>query len=287
MEGLEFYNHVNFMKAGIAYADTITTVSPTYAKEIMSNQFGCGLEGFLHTHRRKLHGIINGIDSEHFSPTTDKELLECYATAKGKKSSKNDLLKKFGLKGNTKPLFVFIGRFTHQKGIDILIETLPKMAELECTIALLGEGDEAYHTALSSIAENYGNVALTLGYDELLSHRMYAAADFLLMPSLFEPCGLNQMIAFAYGAVPVVSRVGGLVDTVKKIESFNEESASGFGVVMSSPTSRSLLLAVKKSCELYKDKKYFDVIVNHNMKCDYSWSESAKAYITLYKRLTK
>jgi starch synthase len=116
---------------------------------------------------------------------------------------------------------------------------------------------------------------------------MYAAADFLVMPSLFEPCGLNQMIAFAYGAVPVVSRVGGLVDTVKKYESFNPESRSGFGVLISAPTSRSLLSAVKKSCELYGNKKHFEAISDHNMKCDFSWSESAKAYIKLYARLMK
>lgn len=287
MEGLEFYNQVNFMKAGIAYADTITTVSPTYAKEILTPEFGCGLEGFLQFHKRKLHGIINGIDTDHFSPANDAALIECYTSAKGKKASKADLLKALGLKGATKPLFVFIGRLAHQKGIDLLIEALPKMAELECTIALLGEGDGEYSDALNAIAERYANVSITSGYDEALSHRMYAAADFLVMPSLFEPCGLNQMIAFSYGAVPIVTRVGGLVDTVKKFESFDAQSTFGFGVLISSTTSRSLLSSVKKGCELYGDKKHFEAIVNHNMKCDYSWSESAKAYLSIYKRLLK
>lgn len=287
MEALEFYHQVNFMKAGIAFADSVTTVSPTYAKEIMSPEFGCGLEGFLHVHRRKLHGILNGIDSEHFSPVADKALVECYDSAKGKKASKSDLIKRLGLKGVTKPLFVFIGRFTHQKGMDILIETLPKIAELECNIALLGEGEEGYHDSLNTIAKQYGNVSLTFGYDESFSHRMYAAADFLLMPSLFEPCGLNQMIAYAYGAVPVVNKVGGLADTVKKFESYDPKSTTGYGIVFTSATSRSLLLAVKKSCELYGDKKYFEEIVNHNMKCDYSWVESAKSYDSIYTRLIK
>jgi starch synthase len=287
MEALEFYNHVNFMKAGIAYADAITTVSPTYAKEILTPQFGCGLEGLLELHRGKLHGILNGIDAEHFSPATDQALVECYGRAKGKKASKSDILKHFGLKGTAKPLFVFIGRFAHQKGMDLLIETLPKMAELECNIALLGEGDGEYYAAIENIAQRFSTISLIYGYDEALSHRMYAAADFLVMPSLFEPCGLNQMIAFAYGAVPVVSRVGGLVDTVKKYESFNPESRSGFGVLISAPTSRSLLSAVKKSCELYGNKKHFEAISDHNMKCDFSWSESAKAYIKLYARLMK
>lgn len=287
MEALEFYDQVNFMKAGIAYADSVTTVSPTYAKEIMSAEFGCGLEGFLHVHRRKLHGILNGIDAEHFSPVHDKGLIACYENAKGKKASKADLLKHLGLKGVTKPLFVFIGRFTHQKGMDILIESLPKIAELECNIALLGEGEGAYHESLSGIAKENGNICLTFGYDETFSHRMYAAADFLLMPSLFEPCGLNQMIAFAYGAIPIVTKVGGLADTVKKIEAFDDESGSGYGIVCTSATSRSLIAAVKKGCELYGEKRKFEAIVNHNMKCDYSWSESAKSYDTIYKRLIK
>lgn len=287
MDALEFYNKVNFMKAGIAYADTITTVSPTYAKEILTSEFGCGLEGFLEVHRRKIHGIINGIDSEHFSPANDKALVECYSNAKGKKASKSDLLKALGLKGATKPLFVFIGRFTHQKGIDLLVETLPKIAGLECNIALLGEGEEGYSDSLKALSDQYPNMAMSSGYDEALSHRMYAAADFLLMPSLFEPCGLNQMIAYAYGAVPVVSRVGGLIDTVKKYESFDEENKSGYGVVFSATTGRSFISAVKKACELYGDKKLFESISNHNMKCDYSWAESAKEYIKIYKRLLK
>ncbi len=128
---------------------------------------------------------------------------------------------------------------------------------------------------------------MTFGYDESFSHRMYAAADFLLMPSLFEPCGLNQMIAFAYGAVPVVSKVGGLSDTVKKIESFDPESPSGFGIVFTAASSKSFLSAVKKGYELYTDKKHFETIANHNMKCDYSWDESAKSYDGIYKKLIK
>ncbi|ADR33930.1 glycogen/starch synthase, ADP-glucose type [Sulfuricurvum kujiense DSM 16994] len=287
MDALEFYDQVNFMKAGIAYADAVTTVSPTYAKEILTAEFGCGLEGFLHLHRRKLRGIVNGIDSDHFSPSTDKALVAPYKTLKGKKASKNDLLKQFGLKGAAKPLLVFIGRFTHQKGMDVLIETLPKIAELECNIALLGEGEEAHFESLEKIAKEYKNVSLQFGYDESIAHRMYAAADFLLMPSLFEPCGLNQMIAFAYGAVPVVNKVGGLADTVKKFESYDAESPSGFGIVFTSATPKTFFTAVKKGCDLYADKKHFESIVNHNMKCNYSWSESAKAYDSIYKKLIK
>jgi starch synthase len=287
MEGLEFYDQVNFAKAGIAYADVVTTVSPTYAKEILTPEFGCGLEGFLATHRHKLSGILNGIDTELFSPSTDSALVESYSTLKGKKSAKSALMKQLGLKGATKPLFVFIGRFTHQKGMDILVESLPKIAAMECNIALLGEGEGNYNEALGALSQAYPNIALSLGYDESLSRQMYAAGDYLLMPSLFEPCGLNQMIAYAYGAIPIVSRVGGLVDTVKKIESFDPESKSGFGIVIGSPTSRSLVAGAKKGCELYAEKKTFEAIGNHNMQCDYSWSQSVKAYLKIYKKLSQ
>jgi starch synthase len=287
MEALEFYDQVSYMKGGIAFADAITTVSPTYAKEILTSEFGCGLEGFLAVHRSKLSGILNGIDSEHFSPESDAALVETYTSAKGKKSSKTDLLKTLGLKGATKPLFVFIGRFTHQKGVNLLIEALPKIAEMECNIAILGEGEGEYSDAFSALSERYPNIALCVKYDEKLSRRMYAAADFLLMPSLYEPCGLNQLIAYAYGAIPIASKVGGLSDTVKKIESFDPHGNSGFGIVIGNPSLKSILAGVKKGCELYSEKKQFDAIVNHNMQCNYSWSVSANSYLKIYKKLAK
>ncbi|MDD5160578.1 MAG: glycogen synthase GlgA [Sulfuricurvum sp.] len=285
MGSLEFYGRVNFMKAGIAYADEVTTVSPTYAQEILTHEFGCGLEGFLHFHHSKLSGILNGIDTEHFSPASDQMLVSPYTDAKGKKANKTNLLKRLGLKGLTKPLFVFIGRFTGQKGVETLIEALPQIAECECNIALLGEGEERYHEGLETLAKQYKNISLTFGYDESFSHQMYAAADFLLMPSLFEPCGLNQMIAFRYGAVPVVHRVGGLTDTVKRYEKYQEDSCAGYGLVFNTPTARALLSAVHRACDLYSEKKHYERIVNHNMKSDFSWFESAKAYSTLYERL--
>ncbi|MFA6144277.1 MAG: glycogen synthase [Sulfurimonas sp.] len=275
-ESLEFYGKVNFMKAGITYANSITTVSPTYAKEILTSEFGCGLEGFLQCHRHKLTGILNGLDASLVAP---------YSNSKAKKPSKTSLLKQLGLKGVTKPLFVFIGRFVSQKGVDLLIETLPKIAAMNCNIALLGEGEEQYYEKLSEMIKLHPNIRLTPSYDETLAHQMYAAADFLLMPSLFEPCGLNQMIAFVYGTIPIVHRVGGLVDTVKRFETYDSESSDGYGVVFFTPTPRSLLLAVRKSVELYGDKKLFESISNHNMQCDFSWDQSSKLYATLYDSL--
>jgi starch synthase len=285
MEGIEFYGQINFMKAGIAYADIVTTVSPTYAKEILTEGFGCGLEGFLESHRNKLVGVLNGIDIEHFSPQKDTSLISPYSDGKGKRPNKSDYLKSIGLKGVNKPLFIFVGRFTHQKGLKMLIDALPKMASLECNIAILGEGEAHYYNELQSILGVYPNVYLYFGYDEVLSHRMYAAADFLLMPSLFEPCGLNQLIAFSYGAVPVVHRVGGLVDTVKKVEKFNPSSPDGFGITFERPTERSFFNAITKAMELFSNKRLYNSIVNHNMSCDFSWKESAKVYIALYRSI--
>jgi starch synthase len=286
MGSLEFYGRVNFMKAGIAYADEVTTVSPTYAKEILTNEFGWGLEGFLHYHHAKISGIINGIDLEHFSPESDSALIAPYSDTKGKKANKSNLLKQLGLKGMTKPFFVFIGRFTGQKGMDILIEALPQIAECDCNVALLGEGEERYHEALDAVTKQFKNISLRFGYEESLSHQMYAAADFLLMPSLFEPCGLNQMIAFRYGAIPIVHRIGGLADTVKRIEKYQDDSCSGYGLVFNTPSVRALQNSVRRACEMYVDKKHFDRVVNHNMRCDFSWFESAKAYATLYESIS-
>jgi len=287
MEGVEFYGKLNLMKAGIAYADRITTVSPTYAKEILTPEFGCGLEGFLHRHRRKLSGIVNGIDRGHFSPSNDGALVEPYSDPSGKAVNKKAYLEEAGLSGDTKPLFVFIGRFTWQKGMELLIETLPKIAALECNIAILGEGETVYHEALEAIAEEHANVYFHFGYNEALSHRMYAAADFLLMPSLFEPCGLNQLIAMSYGAIPVVHRVGGLADTVNQEKGFDPVTAKGYGILFSRATGRSFCAAVAHAIGLSDDRERFRRISKHNMGCDFSWQESAKAYRELYRMMAK
>ncbi len=287
MEGVEFYGQLNFMKAGIAYADRVTTVSPTYAQEILSAAFGCGLEGFLQHHRNKLVGIVNGIDTEHFSPSQDKALVAPYSDLRTKGVNKRAYLKEVGLKDDGKPLFIFIGRFTWQKGLDLLVKILPYIAEQSCSVAILGEGEEQYHKALQTIAQQRSNIHLEFGYDESLSRRMYAAADFFLMPSLFEPCGLAQMIAMHYGEIPVVHAVGGLVDTVQGYEGYNANSTKGYGVTFASPDLPAFTKAVEQALALYADKPRYNKIVKHNMRCDFSWQESAKAYHELYTHITK
>lgn len=285
MEGVEFYGKVSFMKAGIAYADQITVVSPTYAKEILTSEFGCGLEGFLQHHSNKLIGIVNGIDTEHFSPSQDKMLVLPYSDLVGKAVNKRAYLKEKKIAKFKKPLIVFIGRFTWQKGMELLLEVLDEIALMDCNIAILGEGEERYHAALKSIAQKHINIHLEFGYDESLSHRMYAASDFFLMPSLFEPCGLAQMIAMAYGSLPIVHRVGGLKDTVHPYQAFDKKSHNGYGVVFSEPNPVDFLNAIKDALSLYQTKKQYNKLIKHNMVCDFSWKKSAKLYIKQYEKL--
>lgn len=285
MDCLEFYGEVNFMKAGIAYADKITTVSPTYAKEILTPEFGCGLEGFLQYHSAKLTGIVNGIDTEHFSPSHDKMIVKPYVDLRGKAVNKRAFLKEIKVKDPKRPLVVFIGRFTWQKGLEIFINALPDMALEACNIVILGEGEKQYHDAFKALAKKHDNIYMEFGYDEALSHRMYAASDFFLMPSLFEPCGLAQMIAMHYGSMPIVHSVGGLTDTVHDHASFDKKSQKGYGVVFTKPDPHAFLHAVKKALQLYRMKARYNKIRKHNMLCDFSWRESGELYIKEYEYL--
>lgn len=282
---LEFYGQMNFMKAAIAYSDAVTTVSQSYADEILTATFGCGLDGFLRSHKSKLTGIINGIDSEHFTPSKDKLLEYPFTNLTEKKLNKKSYLKEKNLKGITKPLFIFIGRFTSQKGVDLLIESLEEIAFNDCNIAILGDGEIQYQEKIKEIVDRYDNIHFEFKYNEVLSHQMYASADFLLMPSLFEPCGLNQMIAMSYGAIPIVHKVGGLKDTVNDYKLFDKESNKAYGILFEDPSSDSLIYSFNEALALYSTKKDYNKIVKHNMLCDFSWKNSAKLYDKLYKQL--
>ncbi|MEA3455004.1 MAG: glycogen/starch synthase, partial [Campylobacterota bacterium] len=205
-ESIEFWEQVNYMKAGIAYSDIVTTVSPRYAQEILQPDFGFGLDGFLQAHSHKLFGILNGIDTLFFDPENDPALPHNYnsSSLQTKKLNKDILCEMRGFEQSSHPLFIFIGRFTHQKGLDIIAKALPDLLKMKLNLAIIGEGDRKIATELQSAAQHHKNFSVYFGYDETLSHQMYAAADFLLMPSSFEPCGLNQLIAMRYGTLPVV-----------------------------------------------------------------------------------
>ncbi|MDD2906362.1 MAG: glycogen/starch synthase [Sulfurimonas sp.] len=279
MDAIEFYHQISFIKAGIAYADAVTTVSKRYAQEILTPEFGCGLEGFLKHHKNKLSGIINGIDTEHFAPA--------FSDLKGKAQKKKEYLKEVSLRGVKKPLFVFIGRFTWQKGMDLFLEALESMAAYECNIAILGQGESVYTTKLQELAHVHKNIHLSCTYDESLSLEMYGAADFLLMPSLFEPCGLNQMIAMHYGALPLVHHVGGLKDTVQSYKDFDDTKTKAYGIAFKSPNLTAFLGAFEEALELFANKREYNKILKHNMLCDFSWDKSAKVYSKLYKIITQ
>ena len=288
LEGVEFYGKLNLMKAGIGFADAVTAVSPTYAQEILSPEFGCGLEGFLRRHRAKLTGIANGIDTAHFSPSTDRALVRTYKTPEGKAFNKERFLQETGLQGAQKPLFIFIGRFAWQKGMDMLIEALPYMADRDCNIAIIGEGEPRYRKAVERAAEGRKNVFLFFGYDEAFAHRMYAAADFLLMPSIFEPCGLNQLIAMHYGAVPIVHGVGGLADTVRPYQECTDDArAYGCGIRFEMPTADALAEAFETAMRLFGDTARLRRLETCNMHADVSWEKSAAAYADLYRKLSE
>ena len=282
-EGIEFWGEMSCMKAGIAYSDVVTTVSPTYAKEILLPEFGCGLEGFLQVHSAKLHGILNGIDTVFFDPLIDPALPKNYGPGKpaNKKRNKISFCKAEKLRDAERPLIVFIGRFTEQKGLDLIIEALPELLRLKLNFAILGEGSEAMADALRTVSEEHDNFSIRFGYDESLSHRMYAAADFLLMPSRFEPCGLNQLISLRYGTMPIVTDVGGLHDTVRDIDDTGSPIC-GQGISLSTLSSNAIIRSLKRSLKLFASTKQFSKISRSNMHCDVSFEESAKSYLKLY-----
>ncbi|OQX72673.1 MAG: hypothetical protein B6D59_07850 [Campylobacteraceae bacterium 4484_4] len=278
MEWLEYYGQINFMKAGIAFCDALTTVSPTYAREILTPEFGCGLEGYLQKYRHKLSGILNGIDTRTFDPRKDP-LIAC--SMKRKIVTFKACNKRVFLKQKTDlPLFVYIGRLTEQKGIDLLLSLAEKLAGSPLIFAFLGEGDETMQKALRQIAGGAPNLLCNLGYDEKRARQMYAAADFLVMPSRFEPCGLNQMIAMRYAAVPVVHRTGGLADTVH-----TKSGRCGRGIVFEKMSKEALWEAIEAALGLYRHKERLEKIRAFDMACDFSFEKPAKAYLRLYARL--
>ena len=286
-EALEYYGDVSFLKAGVAYSDHITTVSPNYAKEILTKEYGSGLEGFLQVYSHKLSGILNGIDIEDFSPKTDSALWENYDAKlmSAKQTNKRNFLETVNLLDEKRPLFIFIGRFTWQKGMELLINSLKEIAALDVNIAILGDGEEKYHKAFNKVAQKYENLHVRFGYDEKTSRRMYAASDYLLMPSAFEPCGLNQMIAMNYGTIPIVRAVGGLKDSVKSIEKFNSNDSSGFGIVFKEMNRDVLVQSCKDAITLYNKKQLLRKIKRHNMNQDFSWKNSALEYEKIYKNI--
>ncbi|MDD5322654.1 MAG: glycogen synthase GlgA [Methylococcales bacterium] len=287
--GVEFNGMLSFLKGGLAYSDRITTVSPTYAREIQTADFGYGLEGLLSYRKDGLTGIINGIDTENWNPETDPNISVHFdfSTLNKKLFNKTALQNKHSLPvDNNIPVFALVSRLVEQKGIELVLDCLPEMLTLPLQCVLHGVGDKSFEQQLNNFARAYPDkMAITIGYDEGLAHLLEAGADIFLMPSLFEPCGLNQIYSLRYGTVPIVRKTGGLADTVVDTlpETLNNKTATGF--VFDEATSGTLMEAIKRALIVYNQPEIWKQLQTCGMHKDYSWNKSAKEYMALYELL--
>jgi starch synthase len=286
-EGLEFWGKISFLKAGLVYSDIITTVSKTYSREIQTPEYGHGLEGVLAKRTSDLFGIVNGIDYDEWDPAKDGTIAQKYSVARpaGKAACKADLLKKTGLRENGGPLAGMVSRLVDQKGLDILTEALQDMMSLGLQFVVLGTGEEKYHRLLTKEADRYPDrMRVLFKYDDQLAKRIYAGADLFLMPSRYEPCGLGQLIALRYGAVPVVRKTGGLTDTV---QDYNPRTGKGTGFVFKDYSAPAFVECLERALGVYKDSKKWKQLARCCMVQDFSWEHSAKEYEKVYKKAMK
>lgn len=282
IDGLEYYDQMCMMKAGIVFADLVTTVSPQYAKEIQTPEFGNGMDGVIATRLADLHGIINGIDTAVWNPAVDASLPSRYSLGNmaGKAICRTKLLQKLGWKDKfTGPVFGMVCRFTEGKGLDLLLGAVDFFANEDCRLIVLGGGERKYEEAMRGLAAGHPEkIAICVKQDEAMSHLVEAGADFFLMPSLFEPCGLNQMYSQAYGTVPLVSRVGGLVDTVIDVDQ-SPETGTG---IMFEPVQEAFNEGLLRALVLYADKSRYEGAQRRGMSRDFSWNTAVAKYEQLY-----
>jgi starch synthase len=285
-DALENWGQVNLMKGGIIFADQVTTVSPHYAREIQTRALGAGLDGILRSLSFKLSGILNGIDVAEWDPATDPNLPSNFDRDRlnGKALSKRALLREAKLKMKAKtPLLSFISRLVDQKGVDLLIPALDRLLRAGTQAVILGSGESRYESALAQLGREYEDrCRVWIGFDSALAHRIYAGSDMLLMPSIYEPCGLNQMYALRYGTLPVVRLTGGLVDTVIPYDGTNEADANGFGFVTPSPAD--LYLSAWTGILNYREGRVWKDLQSNAMAADFSWTRSALEYQQIYER---
>ena len=287
--GFEFFGQVGFLKAGLVYADRISTVSPTYARELTRPEFGMGLEGVVASRRAEVHGILNGIDLKAWNPESDPHLVARFsARAPARKAgNRSAMVRRFGFDaGATGPLFCVVSRLTRQKGLDLLLEVLPRLIARGASLALLGAGDPDLESAFQAAAEdNPGRVGVVIGWDEPLSHLMQAGADAILVPSRFEPCGLTQLHALRYGTLPVVARTGGLADTVIDANEAALRAGVATGFQFSPVAAAPLADAVDRACDAFADRRLWSAMVRRAMRHPIGWDASAEAYTGIYSEL--
>ena len=288
-QGIEFWGQCNLLKAGIVYSDALTTVSPRYAAEITTAEFGFGLDGALRERKKDLRGILNGIDTEVWNPLTDSFLPANYGATdlSGKKECKLALCRQAGFSESTFefPLLGMIGRLAAQKGFDLLENILPDLMKLPVNLVILGAGDVSVEERLRSMEKRFANrFRLTSSHDEQMAHRIEAGADIFLMPSRFEPCGLNQMYSLRYGTIPVVHATGGLDDSVEDVL-LHPDSGTGFKFYQYEPTP--FLETIRSALELFSERQKWEEIQKRAMARDFSWTRSAKHYLGVYDRVLR
>lgn len=286
---LEFYGKLNFLKGGIVFADAVTTVSPRYAREIQGAEFGCGLEGVLRGRVSDLHGILNGIDTVQWDPAHDPHLAANYAAGqpKGKAQCKRALQRACGLAEDAQvPLFGMISRLTEQKGLDLLEGALPELARRPLQLVVLGSGEARYERMLQDAARRWPDRIHTIvAFDIKKAHEIEAGADVFLMPSRFEPCGLNQMYSLRYGTIPIVREVGGLADTVIDANPLTLARGTATGFMFSGFTGEALLGAVTRTLDTWQEPETWETMMRSGMAQDFSWQRSAGEYVRLYEAL--
>lgn len=287
LSGVEYHGLLSFLKGGLQHATLLSTVSPTYAREIQDEAFGYGLAPLLRHRAGSLRGILNGVDTDVWNPATDPELAVPYAANRlaAKRDNKAALQAQVGLEvSDNLPLFGVVSRLTHQKGLDLLLGLGERLAGLPAQLVVLGSGDKAMEAGFRDLAERHpGRIAVTLGFDEALAHRIEAGADIFVMPSRFEPCGLNQMYSLRYGTPPVVRATGGLADTVvdATFRTLAQKTANGF--VFTEATPHDLWRALERAADAWSDKVNWLRIQQNAMRRDCSWEHAAREYLQLYR----
>ncbi len=285
-DGFEFYGRVNYLKAGIVFADLINTVSRRYSEEIQTAEFGGGLDGILRHRGQDLYGVLNGIDDGEWNPATDRLIAARYTSTNlaGKQVCKRDLLQVFGLSPEwmEAPIVGMISRLVDQKGFDLIERAIHRLLTFDLGLVVLGTGEQRYEDLLRQLRERYaGKMGVTIGFDNVLAHKIEAGSDIFLMPSRFEPCGLNQMYSLRYGAVPVVRATGGLDDS---IEAYDATADRGNGFKFGAYDPETLLATLQRALTLYRDRAAWERLMRRGMQVDFSWTRSAQAYNNLYAK---
>ena len=287
MSKMEFFGQVNFLKGALIYSDYVTTVSKKYSQEIQTSEYGFGLEGVLRGRAATVTGILNGVDYEEWSPQTDKFIAAKYSPQdlSGKAKCKLDLLAAFGIPASAAklPVIGIVSRFASQKGFDLILQVADRLAREEMVLVALGAGDKAYEEMFQRLAKQFPNgIAVKVAYDNAIAHKIEAGADMFLMPSRYEPCGLNQIYSLKYGTVPIVRATGGLDDT---IDPWDARTGKGTGFKFSEYNGESLLLTVKQALQAYRDQTSWQALMRNGMNKDFSWNASAREYGRIYDRV--